>query len=352
MAPSSTLVKQTFLQYDVAAEEERTPQKVRMQTGAALPGDSSDDDNSGPTREPSSDITTPKGSPGLSFSDAGPAVMVSATPETTPLLYPQLTHAPDQWADAGMMEQAVGADCFMLPDHCYMPATPDWWTAACVAADSGASAYYYGPQVPYGYPSQEDHRHMDQTMYGIAEDAEFDSIVTPATYGCNSMPIPEQGATLAVTGTVTEAAAGKETRTTVMMRNLPADFTRASLLELLGAEGFFGRFDFIYIPFDFKRQLNLGYALINLVSSSEAQRFTKHFNGFRNWMTPSDLPCVVVWSDPHQGLSIHVERYRNSPVMHESVPEPWRPLLFKHGVAVPFPEPTKKIKAPKVKAAS
>mmetsp|Transcript_20928 Transcript_20928/g.36283 ORF Transcript_20928/g.36283 Transcript_20928/m.36283 type:complete len:361 (-) Transcript_20928:259-1341(-) len=360
MAPSSTLVKQTFLQYDVAAEEERTPQKVRMQTGAALPGDSSDDDNSGPTREPSSDITTPKGSPGLSFSDAGPAVMVSATPETTPLLYPQVTHAPEQWAESGMMEQSAGADCFMLPAHCYMTATEDWWTPVCVAADSGAFEYDYGPEFPYGYLSQEQEKQMGQIMYGIAEDVEYDSIITPAAYGCNLMPIPEHDPTLTVAGTVTEMetkqviepGAGKETRTTVMMRNLPEGFTRTSLLELLSSEGFFGRFDFIYIPFDFKRQLNLGYALINLVSSSEAQRFTKHFNGFRNWMTPSDLPCVVVWSDPHQGLSIHVERYRNSPVMHESVPEPWRPLLFKHGVAVPFPEPTKKIKAPKVKAAS
>ena len=26
--------------------------------------------------------------------------------------------------------------------------------------------------------------------------------------------------------------------------------------------------------------------------------------------------CRVTWSGPHQGLAAHVERYRNSPVMH------------------------------------
>ena len=28
--------------------------------------------------------------------------------------------------------------------------------------------------------------------------------------------------------------------------------------------------------------------------------------------------CQVTWSGPHQGLDGHVERYRNSPVMHKS----------------------------------
>lgn len=361
MAPSSTLVKQIFLQHDIVAEEGHAPQKARMMTG-----DSSDDDNSEPTREPSLDITSPKGSPGMSFVDSGPTIVVSATPETTPLLYPQVTHAPEQWAETGMMEQTAGSECFMLPEHCYMTPTEDWWTPVCVAADSGAFEYDYGPEFPYGYLLQEHERQMSQTMCGIAEDVEYDSVITPATYSCNLMPIPEHDPTLAVVGTVRktvtevptvptkhvlETGTAKETRTTVMMRNLPEGFTRTLLLQLLSAEGFFGRFDFIYVPFDFKRQSNLGYALINLVTSSEAQRFFRHFDGFRDWHMPNDNPCAVIWSDPHQGLSSHVERYRNSPVMHESVPEQWRPMLFKHGVAVPFPEPTKKIKAPKVKAA-
>jgi hypothetical protein len=142
---------------------------------------------------------------------------------------------------------------------------------------------------------------------------------------------------------------GKETRTTVMMRDLPESFTRTSLLKLLGDQGFFGRFNFLYLPVDFKRQQNLGYALINLVSSSEALRFCRHFDGFSGWDVPTERICKVSWCSPQQGLEAHVERYRNSPVMHASVPEEWRPLLLTHGVPIVFPAPTQKIKAPKVK---
>jgi hypothetical protein len=131
----------------------------------------------------------------------------------------------------------------------------------------------------------------------------------------------------------------EETRTTVMLRCLPEVITRSTLLELLNAQGFFGRFDFLYLPIDFKRLKSLGYALVNLVSSSEALRLLKHFNGF-------DGMCVE-WCTPQQGLEAHVERYRNSPVMHDTVPEEWRPLLLSHGVRVPFPLPTQPIKAPK-----
>lgn len=328
--------------HDAVAQDEHFQQKMLTQTDSALLGASSDDDNSGPTRStraPSSDLTTP--------------LLVSATPETTPLLYPQLAHAPEQWAQAGMMGQTAGVDCFMLPDHCYMPAAEDWWTPAGVPVDNGAFEYYYGQHFHYGHLTPEDQKQMEQAMCGDSATG----MVPPTAYDCSLMPIPEHNPSLAAAGMATEVASkqvvglGKETRTTVMMRNLPETFTRTTLLDLLSAEGFFGRFDFIYVPFDFKRHFNLGYALINMVSPSEAQRFSKHFDGFEKWKSSSDLPCVVVWSNPHQGLSTHVERYRNSPVMHESVPEQWRPMLFKHGVAVPFPEPTKKIKAPKVKAA-
>jgi hypothetical protein len=162
----------------------------------------------------------------------------------------------------------------------------------------------------------------------------------------------DQSATEATVPALAAVDEHKETRTTVMIRDLPDHFTRLSLLKLLDAQGFFGRFDFLYLPVDFKHNKNLGYALINLVSPSEALRFTKHFNGFSKWDTPSDRVCSVGWCSPQQGLQAHVERYRNSPVMHESVPEEWRPLLLSHGVPIPFPPPTQKVKAPKVKGMS
>jgi hypothetical protein len=61
----------------------------------------------------------------------------------------------------------------------------------------------------------------------------------------------------------------------------------------------------------------------------------------------SEKVAAVTWSDAMQGLDEHVERYRDCPVMHESIPDEFKPLLFKDGVRVPFPKPTKKIQAPR-----
>lgn len=52
-------------------------------------------------------------------------------------------------------------------------------------------------------------------------------------------------------------------------------------------------------------------------------------------------------SGPHQGREAHVERYRNSPVMHPSVPEPYKPIILQGGERIPFPAPTKMPKAPR-----
>lgn len=141
----------------------------------------------------------------------------------------------------------------------------------------------------------------------------------------------------------------KETRSSVMLRGVPETFTRPAMLQLLGTAGFFGRFNFLYLPMDFKRNLNLGYALINVVSPKEALRLSAYFEGFSSWDVPGGSVCSVAWCSPQQGLQAHLDRYKNSPVMHESVPEEWRPLHLMHGIPVAFPAPTTKIKAPKLK---
>lgn len=141
--------------------------------------------------------------------------------------------------------------------------------------------------------------------------------------------------------------------TTVMLRNLPNGYTRAMLLDLLDAEGFSNLYDFVYLPIDFARGLCLGYAFINLTSACTADHFVQHFTGFSKWMLSSSKVCCVSWSSPHQGLAQHVERYRNSPVMHNTIPDAWKPLLFAFpsGTAtrIAFPPPTKQIRPPNIR---
>jgi len=135
-------------------------------------------------------------------------------------------------------------------------------------------------------------------------------------------------------------------RTTVMLRNIPNNYTREMFLALLDDNGFAGRYDFFYLPCDFLRQANLGYAFVNLVDASAVDAAWATFDGFADWALPSQKVCQVKWSGPHQGLEAHVERYRNSPVMHKRVPDEYKPIIFHAGVCKPFPRPSKKIKAP------
>lgn len=137
--------------------------------------------------------------------------------------------------------------------------------------------------------------------------------------------------------------------TTIMLRNLPNRYSQQLLLELLDQQGFPCKYDFVYLPMDFRNGVNLGYAFVNLHTHQDALRAIEIFQGFGNWDFDSAKVCEVSWAHPHQGLAEHVERYRNSPVMHPSTPEEYKPMIFQNGIRIEFPVPTKAIRAPKLK---
>jgi len=138
-------------------------------------------------------------------------------------------------------------------------------------------------------------------------------------------------------------------RTTVMLRNLPNNYTRAMVLAMLDRKGFACKYDFLYLPIDFKTHACLGYAFVNLVSPTMVPEFWRSFDGFSRWALPTKKICGVSWSGPRQGLEAHIERYRNSPVMHPTVPEEFQPVVFEGGKRVPFPQPSKPPRSPRVR---
>lgn len=138
-----------------------------------------------------------------------------------------------------------------------------------------------------------------------------------------------------------------EEKTTVMLRNVPYNVARDSVIKMMDEAGFKGLYDFIYMPIDFRSKSGFGYAFINMVSNDAAQKFFGYFNGFAGWETKSQKVAEVTWTESNQGLTVHVDRYRNSPVMHEVVPDEFKPAMFNDGVRVPFPPPTKPIRAPR-----
>ena len=61
--------------------------------------------------------------------------------------------------------------------------------------------------------------------------------------------------------------AGMDARTTLMIRNIPNKYTQKILMQTIDGQGFYGKYDFFYLPIDFKNRCNVGYAFINMAST-------------------------------------------------------------------------------------
>jgi len=138
-------------------------------------------------------------------------------------------------------------------------------------------------------------------------------------------------------------------KTTLEVRNLPKSYTRKDFLELLGSLGFKGLFDFVYVPMGMRDCYNLGYAVVNMTTPESAKEIMGSLQGFTNWNEDSQQACKVNWGGSLQGITELIARYRNSPVMHQDVPEEYKPAVFHQGMIAPFPAPTRPISAPRLR---
>ncbi|CAK0850716.1 unnamed protein product [Prorocentrum cordatum] len=131
---------------------------------------------------------------------------------------------------------------------------------------------------------------------------------------------------------------------TVMMRNLPPCYTRQRLIDLLALHGFSQHCDFLYLPVNFELSQTVGYAFLNLASQAHLERFFRVFEGFSDWGVESEQVCNVCWSET-QGREANIERYRNSPVMRDEVPDEFKPTLLVGGRPVALPRPTRQLRS-------
>merc|ERR1719277_1985623 len=99
---------------------------------------------------------------------------------------------------------------------------------------------------------------------------------------------------------------------------------------------------------DSRRKVGLGYAFVNLLRPADARRTFDVLAGFSEWKVPGSSKVLeVAWGNPLQGFDAHVERYRNSPIMHPDVPEAFKPVVFNKGVRIESPAPTQPLKPPR-----
>lgn len=212
---------------------------------------------------------------------------------------------------------------FEEPSAAALHALPAMTAAAAAAALEAASA---SPEVLLMFPPQGPCTRKE--VISVA-----DALDSPASKASDFAAIPDFDPA--------------DTRTTVMLRNLPNNYTRSMLIDLLEREGFAGQFDFLYLPIDFRSKAGLGYAFVNLTEAALVPHFWKTFAGYSKWVLPSAKVCHVSWSGPHQGRKAHLERYRNSPIMHNSVPDEFKPVVFSGSTRINFPGASKKLRAPR-----
>jgi hypothetical protein len=126
---------------------------------------------------------------------------------------------------------------------------------------------------------------------------------------------------------------------------VPYLLSRDMLVELLDSQGFEGKYDLVYMPRDFDRAQTLGYAVVNALDPQIALCLFHVLEGFQAWPVKGlRKVCTVDWCH-RQGLQKNIKFLRNSSVMHDSVPEDFKPVLFLQGSQVPFPASTKRLRS-------
>ena len=109
-----------------------------------------------------------------------------------------------------------------------------------------------------------------------------------------------------------DVASGKETRTTVMIRNIPIKYLTEDLEKEL--EAFEGKYDCLYMPYDYDNEGNKGYAFLNLTNPYHVLLFYDYFYS-KSWMFyESKKICELNYAN-FQGIEEikkHAKNYKSS----------------------------------------
>ncbi|CAL5409137.1 unnamed protein product [Camellia sinensis] len=117
---------------------------------------------------------------------------------------------------------------------------------------------------------------------------------------------------------------GEDTRTTLMIKNIPNKYTSKMLLAAID-ENHRGTYDFLYLPIDFKNKCNVGYAFINMLSPSHIVPFYEAFNG-KKWEKFNSEKVASLAYARIQGKEALATHFQNSSLMNED--KRCQPILF------------------------
>eukprot|EP00929_Paragymnodinium_shiwhaense_P019911 TRINITY_DN13427_c0_g1_i1.p1 TRINITY_DN13427_c0_g1~~TRINITY_DN13427_c0_g1_i1.p1 ORF type:complete len:399 (+),score=108.12 TRINITY_DN13427_c0_g1_i1:177-1373(+) len=226
-------------------------------------------------------------------------------------------------------QEMMVVDPNMFPQMQYVP------IVFMMPGQNGAACY-----SPYGGMGGNNMMYM-QGMSGKSANGEHSGAMSNAGSGngdggyCSPGTTPRQGQSKfeGVTGKLSESDIGSPSKewenvTTVMLCNLSAEYTQASLLEEIDTTGFADCYDFFYLPIDPVKKTNRGYAFINFVDPPQAWKFAKMYEGrqmniFNVGKLATVMPAAV------QGYLANHAHYANSRVIHGK--KDARPLFFRDG---------------------
>jgi hypothetical protein len=139
---------------------------------------------------------------------------------------------------------------------------------------------------------------------------------------------------------IEKVAAGDDTRTTLMVRNIPNKYTQQMLLAEINMHHH-GQYDFFYLPIDFKNKCNMGYAFINFIEAASIVSFYQEFDSQKWTNFNSEKVCAISYARL-QGKQAMITRFQNSSLLEKH--ESYRPLVFYssgplQGTPEPFPSP-------------
>uniref|UniRef100_A0A803ND93 Mei2-like C-terminal RNA recognition motif domain-containing protein n=1 Tax=Chenopodium quinoa TaxID=63459 RepID=A0A803ND93_CHEQI len=117
---------------------------------------------------------------------------------------------------------------------------------------------------------------------------------------------------------------GDDNRTTLMIKNIPNKYTSKMLLATID-EQHRGKYDFIYLPIDFKNKCNMGYAFINMIDPIQIVGFHQTFEG-RKWEKFNSEKVASLAYARIQGKGALIAHFQNSSLMNED--KRCRPILF------------------------
>lgn len=99
-----------------------------------------------------------------------------------------------------------------------------------------------------------------------------------------------------------------------MIRNIPNQYSQRDLIEEMDKLGFAGTYDFLYLPMDNGTFANVGYAFVNFLDASWAERGMDVFKNYRFKRYHKSGKIGTVSVAHIQGLENNLKHYESTSV--------------------------------------